>query len=122
VKSSHFLFLSSSNRRLRSSKSTFSPPALFSPGTLFDGRLLLGTDGRSGKDGAGGGADGAALKGPTASIKAKGLKNTQSCLNSYSLLKTINTQTSSCMYNYFEGCCHGNRTFQDLEPMDQTRV
>lgn len=29
------------------------------------GRLLVGTDGRSGKDGAAGGADGAGLEGPT---------------------------------------------------------
>lgn len=44
---------------MRSSKSTSSPPPLLAPGILSDGRLLLGTEGRSGKVGGAGGADGA---------------------------------------------------------------
>jgi len=50
--------LSSSNRRVRSSKSTSSPPPLLAPGTLSVGRMLLGTEGRSGKFGGAGGAEG----------------------------------------------------------------
>lgn len=64
----YFLFLSSSNRRVKSSKSTSSPPALLDPGILPEGRLLLGTDGRSGKAGGAEGADGG-FDGPVTSEK-----------------------------------------------------